>query len=31
VRAMLDALTRPAAAPAAPIMLPFAIYGPENI
>ena len=31
VRAILDALARPAAAPAAPIMLPFEIYGPENI
>ena len=31
VRAILDALARPAAAPAGPIMLPFEIYGPENI
>ena len=31
VRAILDALARPVAAPAAPIMLPFEIYGPENI
>ena len=31
VRAMLAALARPASAPAAPLMLPFEIYGPENI
>ena len=31
VRAMLDALARRASAPAAPIMLPFEIYGPENV
>ena len=31
VRAMLDALARPATAPAAPVMLPFELYGPENV
>ena len=31
VRVMLDALARPATTPAAPIMLPFELYGPENI
>jgi LacI family transcriptional regulator len=31
VRAMLDALARPASATASPVMLPFELYGPENI
>jgi LacI family transcriptional regulator len=31
VRAMLAALAQPAVVTAAPIMLPFEIYGPENI
>jgi LacI family transcriptional regulator len=31
VEAMVAALAKPARAPAAPVMLPFELYGPENI
>jgi hypothetical protein len=31
VPALLAALARPARGPAAPVMLPFEIFGPENI
>ena len=31
VRALVDAVDQPATGPVAPVMLPFEIYGPENI